>query len=194
MMNTMYEPGITGFALFGALHFASAFALLAGVFFLLYLAAKVMTNTQLKQWGLGLTIGGVLITLLSAGGMYGGHAGMMRGHTFKAGYKNIEENQMMGGMMQGDSDDIDALNDESAMGMSMNGMTMMLEGKTGDAFDAAFLTMMIPHHQGAIDMAKLAQKNAGHTELKKMADGIITAQQSEIDQMHAWQKAWGFTK
>jgi uncharacterized protein (DUF305 family) len=69
---------------------------------------------------------------------------------------------------------------------------MMLQGKTGDVFDEAFIRMMIPHHQGAIDMARLAQKNAKHQEIKDMADDIISAQQSEIDLMKQWLEAWGY--
>lgn len=38
--------------------------------------------------------------------------------------------------------------------MSMYEMEKMLQGKTGDELDRAFLEAMIPHHQGAIDMAK----------------------------------------
>lgn len=62
----------------------------------------------------------------------------------------------------------------------------------GDAYDRSFIANMIAHHQGAVDMAKLAQQNAGHTELKTMADDIVSAQEKEIADMTAWQKAWGF--
>lgn len=50
---------------------------------------------------------------------------------------------------------------------------------------------MIPHHQGAIDMAKYLV-NAKNPELKKMGQDIITAQQKEIDQMKQWLKDWGY--
>ncbi len=76
--------------------------------------------------------------------------------------------------------------------MSMAEMVKMLEGKTGDALDSAFLEMMIPHHQGAIDMAKFLT-GAKHDELKKLGADIIAAQANEIAQMQAWQKAWGYT-
>ena len=77
------------------------------------------------------------------------------------------------------------------MGMSMMDMSRMLEGKTGDALDSAFLEMMIPHHQGAIDMAKYLT-GAKHDELKKLGADIIAAQANEIAQMEAWQTAWGY--
>lgn len=76
--------------------------------------------------------------------------------------------------------------------MSMDEMTDELKGKTGDEFDKAFIEMMIPHHQGAIDMAELALKNAGHQEIKDMANDIINAQNSEINVMKDWQESWGY--
>lgn len=73
---------------------------------------------------------------------------------------------------------------------AMDSMTMNLQGKDGDDFDKAFLTEMIIHHQGAIDMAKLAQEHGQHAELKTLANNIITAQTSEIDQMKQWLSQW----
>ncbi len=53
------------------------------------------------------------------------------------------------------------------MDMSMRNMVKVLDGKTGDDLDKAFLEAMIPHHQGAIDMAKYLT-GAKHDELKKL--------------------------
>ena len=77
--------------------------------------------------------------------------------------------------------------------MTMSQMTDSLKGKTGDDFDQAFISGMIEHHQGAIDMAKLAQTSAKHDEIKKMANDIITAQSTEINMMQTWQTEWGYT-
>ncbi len=79
------------------------------------------------------------------------------------------------------------------MSMSMRDMGAMLEGKSGDALDRAFLEGMIPHHQGAIDMAKYLV-NAKHPELQKMWQDIIIAQQKEINQMKQWLTDWGYIK
>ena len=65
-----------------------------------------------------------------------------------------------------------------------------LQGKTGDAFDQAFLSEMIMHHQGAVVMAQAALQNAKHQEIKDMARAIISAQTSEINQMQMWGKSW----
>ncbi|MEO5646679.1 MAG: DUF305 domain-containing protein [Candidatus Paceibacterota bacterium] len=81
-------------------------------------------------------------------------------------------------------------NNRSDMTSMMSSMNADLQGKTGDTFDQAFLSEMIVHHQGAIDMAKLAQTNAKHQEIKDLAGNIITAQTKEIAEMKAWQKSW----
>jgi predicted outer membrane protein len=78
------------------------------------------------------------------------------------------------------------------MNMSMNDMTSSLESKSGDEFDKAFISLMIDHHQGAIEMANFAKTLAKHNELKKLADDIIVAQTKEIDQMKTWQQQWGY--
>jgi uncharacterized protein (DUF305 family) len=77
--------------------------------------------------------------------------------------------------------------------MSMNDMTAALAGLEGDAFDQAFTEMMIAHHQGAVDMALLAENQAKHEEIKTLSDDIIEAQVSEITQMQQWLKDWGYT-
>lgn len=84
--------------------------------------------------------------------------------------------------------------DHSAMGMEDDNASMMkqLEGKTGDAFDKAFLEQMIMHHTSAIEMSRPAAKNAAHQEVKTLAADIISAQTKEIAQMKQWQKAWGY--
>ena len=76
--------------------------------------------------------------------------------------------------------------------MSMEGMIEALEGKTGDDFDKEFTSLMIEHHQGAIDMANLARQYAGREEIKNLANDIVSAQTSEIEMMLEWQKAWGY--
>lgn len=73
---------------------------------------------------------------------------------------------------------------------AMSQMTAALSGKTGDAFDRAFIDEMILHHQGAVAMARLALQSAGHPEIKQMASAIIDAQTREINQMQTWRGTW----
>ena len=59
---------------------------------------------------------------------------------------------------------------------------------TGDA-DHDFASMMAPHHQGAIDMAKAVIQYGNDPWTKELAQIIITAQEGEIVQMKEWLKA-----
>lgn len=178
-------------------HALSVAVFAAGLILIGHWMAKRLTEKQLLHWGAWLLAGGTAFCLLAASAA-GGRWGVVGGAKC-AMMRDMQD------MRDADTDD-DAMPDVSAMpggmgmgmmdgdgmGMSMSGMSAMLRGKTGDAFDAAFLRMMIPHHQGAIDMANLALANAKHGEIREMATDIVTAQQREIDSMREWQRAWKY--
>ena len=75
-------------------------------------------------------------------------------------------------------------------GMDMGMGDMVISSDESIPFDQRFITAMISHHQGAIDMATMAKQMAEHQEIRDLADAIITAQQAEIEQMQAWEQAW----
>ena len=56
--------------------------------------------------------------------------------------------------------------------------------------DVDFMRGMIPHHEGAIDMAKIALERSKRPEIISLANGIIEAQQREINDMKGWYQSW----
>jgi uncharacterized protein (DUF305 family) len=54
--------------------------------------------------------------------------------------------------------------------------------------DVDFVRLMLPHHQAAIDMAKIQLRYGKDPEMRRLAQEIITDQQSEIDLMQLWLK------
>jgi uncharacterized protein (DUF305 family) len=76
---------------------------------------------------------------------------------------------------------------EDANARMHKNMTIQYSGNA----DADFVRSMIPHHQGAIDMAKVELAHGKDPELRKLAEEIIKAQEAEIANMQAWLKAHG---
>lgn len=62
----------------------------------------------------------------------------------------------------------------------------MAAGGTAADIDVAFICSMIPHHRGAIDMAKAELAHGDDPWAKEMAQAVITAQEKEIADMLAW--------
>jgi uncharacterized protein (DUF305 family) len=61
---------------------------------------------------------------------------------------------------------------------------------TGNA-DVDFVRGMIPHHQGAVDMARIVLEHGADPEVRKFAEGVIAAQEAEIKWMTDWLAANG---
>ena len=68
-----------------------------------------------------------------------------------------------------------------------SGMAITYTGNT----DIDFARGMIPHHQGAIDMAKVVLTHGKDPEIRKLAEGVIREQEKEIAMMRDWLKKSG---
>jgi len=93
---------------------------------------------------------------------------------------------------------VDVPNNTTGGMMGANKIHMGMMGSDSDFdslenasdFDKAFIEEMIPHHQMAVMMATMLKGGTQRSEMKKLANDIIAAQTSEINQMRGWLKEW----
>ena len=86
--------------------------------------------------------------------------------------------------------------DHEMGGMVMSGMMSPkqmkeLRASRGTQFDQLWLSMMIEHHQGAIDMAQQVEASSSNPQVQELANQIIAAQQAEIATMQELLAAGG---
>jgi uncharacterized protein (DUF305 family) len=78
----------------------------------------------------------------------------------------------------------------TAQSSGMHHHTSMDLGPADADYDLRFIDAMIPHHQGAVNMAKEVLNKSQRPEMKKLAQDIIAAQNREINQMKQWRESW----
>jgi len=109
----------------------------------------------------------------AGGGQQGSGSGGEQGSAEKSGGMAGMDNSQMG---------------HGSMGMGSSEMARQMVMENGKYSDKAFIEAMVPHHQGAIEMARVALKNAEHEEIKKLSRNIISTQQAEIEELKAIKK------
>ena len=112
----------------------------------------------------------ILPSLASAQGAHGGHSG----HSTPAQTAGTPDTPATQGYRQA--------NEKMHKNMDI--------AYSGNA-DVDFVRGMIPHHQGAIDMAKVALQHAKDEQVRKWAEAVIREQEREIAEMQAWLKTKG---
>ncbi len=139
-----------------------------------------MNTILTKVWLLALPLLAVALLLSACVGAGGGQqddesaGGGEKGKTEKTSW-------MMAGM---NHDQID----HGEMGMGSEDMARQMVMENGKYSDRRFIDAMVPHHQGAIAMAKVALKNAEHEEIKQLSSNIISSQRAEIEELKAIKK------
>ena len=75
--------------------------------------------------------------------------------------------------------------------LETRGVHRMPDGSMmGQNIDQHFIVQMIPHHEGAIRMARIALERSERAEILSLANGIIDSQQKEIEDMRSWYTSW----
>lgn len=81
-----------------------------------------------------------------------------------------------------------AAHDRLGLSAEEAGMTHSAETsrklRSADPFDRAFVDEMVPHHEGAVRMARAVLKSATDSDLRELAQGIISAQEREVEEMN----------
>jgi uncharacterized protein (DUF305 family) len=123
-----------------------------------------------KTWLLTLLLA-VTVILAACGGAGGGQQGSGSGSEQEPAEKadGMDHSQMNHGSMD----------------MGSNGMARQMVMENGKYSDKVFIEAMVPHHQGAKEMARVALKNAEHAEIKELSRNIISSQQAEIAKLKA---------
>ena len=111
------------------------------------------------------------------------HALMLASVMLSAGFASAQINHANHTATASDSSHpANAFHREMTQSMAKMHEDMTSAPMTGNP-DIDFAEMMIPHHQGAIDMAKIQLKYGKDPALRTLADEIITAQEKEIAEM-----------
>ena len=132
-----------------------------------------MKTILTKTWLLTLLLA-ITVILAACGGAGGGQQGSGSGSEQEPAEKadGMDHSQMNHGSMD----------------MGSNGMARRMVMENGKYSDKAFIDAMVPHHQGAIEMARVALKNAEHAEIKELSRNITSSQQAEIEELKAIKK------
>lgn len=73
--------------------------------------------------------------------------------------------------------------DHSGMDHGSMGTAEMLMDENGDYSDERFIDMMVPHHQGAVEMAEIALENSDREEILQLSRDIVRTQEAEIEEL-----------
>ena len=145
----------------------------------------------MKKYALIALLAATTLTLASCGGNSGGAGdtqGNTQGSTQGTNYQGGDsqagqpttENKATGGNTGG-MGEMEGMNNEEKGSKQMVEMSRQMVMPNGEYSDKAFIDAMVPHHEGAVDMAQVALKRAEHPEISNLAEQIISAQRAEVE-------------
>jgi uncharacterized protein (DUF305 family) len=117
------------------------------------------------------------VLLIACGGASGGQQGGGSASDGEQGTKE-KEGGSIAGMDHGSMG-------HGSMDTDSGGMARKMIMEDGRYSDKAFIDAMVPHHQGAVEMAEVALENAEHEEIRSLAEDIVSAQEAEIEELKA---------
>jgi uncharacterized protein (DUF305 family) len=140
-----------------------------------YLRLALLALVLVAALGLLASCGG------SGGGAQGnGSGGDMEGMDHGGSGEQATNETTSGGMAGMDHGDMGGMDHGSMM---PEDMAREMVAPNGEYSDERFIDAMVPHHQGAVEMAEVALENAEHEQIRRLAEDIITAQQAEIEEL-----------
>jgi uncharacterized protein (DUF305 family) len=130
----------------------------------------------MKAWAATLLLA-IAFLLAACGGAGGSQQGDESGGHGQMDHGSMDHSSMDHGQMG-----------HGSMGMGSKGMARQMVMQNGEYSDERFIDAMVPHHQGAIEMAEVALDNAEHEEIKDLSRNIVSTQQAEIEELKSIKK------
>ena len=141
----------------------------------------------MKKYALAALLAAIVLTLASCGGNAGSSGdtqGNMQGTNLQKGdtqtAQQSSEKETTGGDMGG-MEDMEGMNNGEMRSGQMAEESRRMVMPNGEYSDRAFIDAMVPHHEGAVDMAQVALKRAEHSEISNLAEESISAQRAEVE-------------
>ncbi len=134
---------------------------------------------KLKRFGLAGLFLAIALMLTSCAGSGGSGAGQQEQGSSSESTQEETQDGGMQGMNNGEMSGMEGMDQGS---MDSGEMARQMVMPNGEYSDAAFVNAMIPHHEGAVEMAQVALENAEHEEIRQLSREIIDGQQAEIEQ------------
>ena len=145
-----------------------------------------------KNTIIGLIIAAILVIAIGLSQFFGYQAGVSDVDSLENGREDIQTDAMREHCKQmPEMQGCEKIHNEAP---AMGGMDhSMMDHSSMVISEEAFVVNMIPHHQEAVDTARLVVAKGENAELKKLAEDIITAQEQEIAMMQKWSTEWKFS-